>query len=283
MGIENLLEDILEFSQKPPLFEPGAVRFWDDPHISKSMLAAHLDPEHDGASRPPETIAATVAHFLASGLLKPGYRVLDLGCGPGLYAEAFSRAGMNVVGIDISERSLAYARARAEAGGQDIDYRCMNFLDIGYREAFDAVLQVYGELCVFPDDKRDLLLGRVHQALKKDGLFCFDVSTRALRAKVGLKNRWIVSAGGFWRPGTHLVLEAGFDYPEAGVWLDQYGVIDGQGCTVYRNWFHDYSVASITRVLDRTGFKIVGLWNDLTGSSFSEDGDWIAVAAVKRE
>jgi SAM-dependent methyltransferase len=281
MNLEQLLTDILKADQKPPLFEPGEPHFWDDPYISQSMLKAHLDPGHDLASRKPKTIAKTVEHLLKSGIIKPGFRILDLGCGPGLYAERFSRAGVTVVGLDFSQRSLDYAVQQAQKFGLAIEYRCQSFLTMDYTAEFDAVLQVYGELNVFSDEKRDLLLSKIHQALKRDGLLIFDLTTRKLRAKFGLRNGWQACDGGFWRPGPHLVLGQGFDYPEADVWLDQYLVIDEQGCHIYRNWFHDYSLETIKLVLEQAGFAVVRCWGDLTGSEYSGDGEWIALAARK--
>ncbi len=41
-----------------------------------------------------------------------GKRVLDAGCGPGVYAEQLVRRGATVVAIDISDRMLAHARER---------------------------------------------------------------------------------------------------------------------------------------------------------------------------
>ena len=50
-------EKILKFfEENPPVYAGSTKAFWDDEHISKGMLAAHLDAEHDGASRKLETI-----------------------------------------------------------------------------------------------------------------------------------------------------------------------------------------------------------------------------------
>lgn len=57
---------------KPRLYTPSLNKFWDDEDISKGMLEAHLDPNWDAATRKPKWLDK----FL-----------LDLGCGPGLYAE----------------------------------------------------------------------------------------------------------------------------------------------------------------------------------------------------
>ena len=61
----------------------------------------------------PPALLASVAVRVG---LKPGDRVLDLGCGPAMLGLGFSRLGMNVVGIDPEPEMLDTARdAAAEA------------------------------------------------------------------------------------------------------------------------------------------------------------------------
>lgn len=273
---------IYSSASKPALFEPGEPYFWNDPYISKSMLKAHLDQTHDGASRKEVEIEKTVCHLIDSGFIKIGDRILDLGCGPGLYSSRLSKKGMRVTGIDLSSRSIDYARSYAEKEGLNIEYICTGFFSIDFEGDFDVILQVYGEICTFSDEMRDLLLDLVFRALKEDGIFIFDVSTRSLRMREGLKNRWYLSEGGFWRPGKHLVLEEGFDYSESDTWLNQYIVMDEDGMVkTYRLWFHDYSLETISRVLEKNGFRIEKIWNSLSGEQYREGGDWIAIAARK--
>jgi len=49
-------------------------------------------------------------------------RVLDVGCGGGLLSEALTKAGAEVVGIDLAAAGLAAARAHAALEGLSIDY-----------------------------------------------------------------------------------------------------------------------------------------------------------------
>lgn len=214
--------------------------------------------------------------------MKTGDRILDLGYGPGLYSIRLCIEGMQVTGIDLSPRSINYACSMAEKERLDIEYICADFFDIEYEGIFDTILQVYGEICTFSDEKRDRLLSLIHRALKDSGVFIFDVSTRTLRMREGLKNRWYFSEGGFWRPGKHLVLEDGFDYPEYDTWLNQYIVAGEDGSVkTYRLWLHDYSLETISRVLEMNGFKVERVWNSLSGEQYKEGGDWIAIAAKK--
>ncbi|HVO71142.1 MAG TPA: class I SAM-dependent methyltransferase [Aggregatilineaceae bacterium] len=276
------LDALQQLSVRPPLFAPGEALFWDDPHISQQMLAAHLNPNTEAASRPPDVIDRTV-NWLAEVLpLEPGDAVLDLGCGPGLYAERLARRGLRVTGLDYSQRSISYARQVAAEKELGIEYRYQNYLTLDEEAQYDAVLLIYGDLCVLSPEKRDALLDRVHRALKPGGQFAFDVTTRRLRARLGLMNRWYVAESGFWKPGPHLVLEQGFDYPEHDTYLDQYIVIEADGqLSVYRNWFLDYAPDTITPVLEARGFAVRGCWGDLAGSPYTPESEWIGLVARK--
>jgi hypothetical protein len=109
-----------------------------------------------------------------------------------------------------------------------------------------------------------------------------DVTTRAHRRKYGSRNGWQALETGFWKPGPHLVLEEGFDYPEQSIWLDQYIVVESDGkLTVYRNWFQDYTPESITEELQQGGFQVEGLWGDLMGSPYAPQCEWIGVITEK--
>jgi SAM-dependent methyltransferase len=277
----DILSIIAQYSVKPALFEPGEPRFWDDPHISKGMLEAHLDPTHDEASRRPEIIDKEVKNLISSGVLKKGDKVLDLGCGPGLYASRLAKQGVDVTGIDFSERSLNYAIAQAKEQGLDIQYRFMNFFDIDNAAEFDAVLQAYGEIGTFSDVKRDELLTKIHRSLKPDGTFVFDV-TAAPQPPEGPQNHWYILDSFFWRPGLHLSLERHFDYPENNVRVDQSIIVDEKSIAVYRTWIHDYTLPAIKAVLEKVGFQIVHAWNDLAGAPYKKGGEWLAIVARKR-
>lgn len=62
--------------------------------------------------------------------LKPGERVLDLGCGPGLLALGFARLGAAVVAVDPEPDMLAAGRAAAEKAALRIDFREGNSFDL---------------------------------------------------------------------------------------------------------------------------------------------------------
>ncbi|HEV7757854.1 MAG TPA: methyltransferase domain-containing protein [Acidimicrobiales bacterium] len=78
--------------------------------------------------------------FLAEALgLGPGSRVLDVGCGPGRHAYALARAGVEVVGVDISERFVALAQADAPPGAT---FRRLDARDLPFDGEFDAAISL---------------------------------------------------------------------------------------------------------------------------------------------
>ncbi len=87
--------------------------------------------------------AAKKRHIAAKLLLRPGMRVLDIGCGWGGTALYLAREfGVSVTGITLSERQLEAARGRARAEGLDDRVR---FELTDYREAggtFDRIVSV---------------------------------------------------------------------------------------------------------------------------------------------
>ncbi len=276
------LDMIINLQQKPQPFTPGEPLFWDDPHISQQMLAAHLNPDIDAASRKIETIDKIV-HWITNYLdLKIGDAVLDIGCGPGLYTSRLAKQGLQVTGVDYSGNSINYAIEAAREQGLEITYRYQDYLTLKDKEKYDLVMLIYGDYCPLNPEQRSQLLENVKNALKPGGHFVLDVTTRAGRAKFGQKNGWYALEKGFWKPSPHLVLEQGFDYPELDIYLDQSIVIEGDGrLSVYNNWFQDFNQHSISAELIKAGFRVDSLWNDLQGTPFSEGGDWIGVVAQK--
>ncbi|MBK8781287.1 MAG: methyltransferase domain-containing protein [Anaerolineales bacterium] len=281
--MDNILSKLIEFQQKPLPFTPGEPLFWNDPHISTQMLTVHLDPNTDAASRTSETIDRSVRWIMETLALKTNDAVLDLGCGPGLYASRFARAALQVTGVDYSRNSIEYARRYASENNLRINYRYQNYLELDDENLYDAVFLIFGDFCPLNPQQRSMLLKSVRRALKPGGRFVLDVTTREHRRKHGNKNRWYAAENGFWKPGPHLVLEEGFDYPERSIWLDQYTVIEGnEKVSVYRNWFQDYTPETITEELAQGGFSVESLWSDLTGNQYSPNSEWIGIIAGKR-
>lgn len=114
---------------------------------------------------------AWVRSITARWRLAEGARVLDLACGRGRHAKHFAAAGLAVTGADISEESIAEARAAVPAAGFVV--HDMREPIAGAR--FDAVACLFTSLGYFDalaDDQR--VFDAVHRMLVPGGRFVLD-------------------------------------------------------------------------------------------------------------
>ena len=90
-----------------------------------------------------EAQAAKMAHIGGKLLLRPGMRVLDIGCGFGTLALALARDhGVEVTGITLSEVQLDEAQRRAREAGLDgqVSFRLQDYRTV--TESYDRVVSV---------------------------------------------------------------------------------------------------------------------------------------------
>ncbi len=118
----------------------------------------------------------------APGILKvlwengiPEGLVVDLGCGSGLWARELLRAGYRVLGIDISEAMVEISRRKAP--GAEFRVGSLFEAEIPPCDAVTAVSEVLNYLFDPENEERGLecVFGRVYEALRRGGVFVFDV------------------------------------------------------------------------------------------------------------
>lgn len=100
--------------------------------------------------------------------LKPGMRVIEIGCGTGLFTEMFARYGAFILAVDISPDLLAYARAR-HLLPELVEFREMRFEDCTIDGPFDAVVGS----SVLHHLEIDAALPTIYGLLKPGGITAF--------------------------------------------------------------------------------------------------------------
>ena len=122
-----------------------------------------------------------------------GRSVLDIGCGMGQHAKQYSDMGAkSVLGIDISEKMLAYARNYNSAG--NISYQQMAFEDLGsLKEEFDLITS---SLVFDYAENFEELMKNVSRLMKQDSLFVFSMSHPMSTAYDGKYPRYTRNASG---------------------------------------------------------------------------------------
>jgi len=100
------------------------------------------------------------------GLLevKPGERILDLGCGTGHLAKKIQEQGAEVIGIDASPEMIAQAKTNYP----DLDFRVANGAGFSFDGPFDAV---FTNATLHWIKDADGVIKSVYKALKSGGRF----------------------------------------------------------------------------------------------------------------
>lgn len=111
-------------------------------------------------------------HEFMAALPKSGH-ILDLGCGPGMYAAAMVQAGLNVEATDASPEMVAIARDHFH-----LNARQAQFSDLNAKDVYDGVLASFSLLHA-PKSEFPSHLARIQRALKPGGLLLLGMKTGA--------------------------------------------------------------------------------------------------------
>ncbi len=247
------LKDTIDYCSNIKLYKKGSAVMWTDEHISKQLLKAHLDPNTDAGSRNKNKIEK-LCRWIQKSFGEGRKKLLDLGCGPGLYTEWFAKLGFNVSGVDFSQSSIDYAVKNAGTKGRDINYRCMDYFKLEAENEVDIITMIYCDFCVLSGIEQSDLLNSIRHMLRPGGVFIFDVYNEGIMKVKNEDRTWECASGGFWRKKEYINLAISRHYPQNRVVLDQNVIIDEKGFEVYRFWSRWFEEKEIITLLKKHGF-----------------------------
>ena len=110
---------------------------------------------------------------------------LDVGCGGGWFTRAFQKQGYQMTGLDISPEMLDYAQETAFKNGVRSEYLLGDITSFRTPQKYDFATAINDCVNYIPKDKLLKAFKSVKAALKKSGIFLFDISTeRKIRLKI---------------------------------------------------------------------------------------------------
>lgn len=104
--------------------------------------------------------------------------VLDVACGEGTFAVAMAKKGLQVTGVDLSPQMLQFARERAERENVKVEFLLQDMRALSFEERFDLATCWFDSLNYLLElEDLEKTFAGVYRALKKAGLFIFDMNT----------------------------------------------------------------------------------------------------------
>ena len=274
-----MFEKINNATAKPAVWSKyTADVLWTDSHIAKQMLEYHLNPALSLASRTSPFIDESVAWLVSEFKLNETSKVIDFGCGPGLYTHRLKAKNIGtVVGLDFSKNSLKHATTQAKQAGLDIEYNYGNYLEYSDSRKFDLITLVMCDLCALSPKQPAKLYGKFKSLLAPNGSIALDVYTETRFANQNESlNLEKNSMNGFWSNKDYWCIQSSFKYEDEKVTLDLYAISqEDKEWTVF-NWLQYFTAETLSQELDAHGLEIKRAYSDLKGTPFV-DGDEMAL------
>lgn len=284
--MKEALWRIYQRAERPQPWQKGGGNLpWDDPAFSARMLREHLDESHGAASRVSRERALQL-QWLAQKLDLDGeQRLLDVTCGPGLYAVPLAEQGLRVTGVDFGPASIAHARALAQEQG--VSERC-RFVEADVRDfdfgeaAFDAALLLYGQLAVFPRQQAARLLQRIAAALQPGGRLCLELLDQE-KVDTEESQWWFTDDGGLWGDAPFLSLGERYWYEEQKLSCERYYTVHLETGQLDEILLCDQTYGSdeMAHMLRQAGFSDVAVYPAWDGLELYDAGEWIVYVARK--
>ncbi len=117
--------------------------------------------------------------------------VLDLACGKGRHSLTLNELGMNVLGVDLSEKSIAHAKTFEN---ESLNFRVQDMREPFEEKAFDCVFNLFTSFGYFDQEEdNQKVLNGVSLMIKPGGIFVLDYlnATTAIRDLVANEKKII--------------------------------------------------------------------------------------------
>ena len=260
---------------------------WDDPAFSERMLREHLDQSHGAASRRRPELLRQVDWLWQRLNLSAGARLLDITCGPGLYAVELARRGVDVTGIDFSPASIRYARELAAE--HSLAERC-RFIQADVRSElprhagldYDAAMFIYGQLAVFTRAEAAALLAAAAQALRPAGRLALELLDFE-RIDKRPSTWWFSDDRGLWGDAPFLNLGERFWDADQRASIDRFFVIHLQSGEMEEIGLSDngYETDEMLALLHTGGFENAWAHPAWDGLDLYDAAEWVAYVAQR--
>lgn len=209
--------------------------------------------------------------------LTDGKKLLDMGCGTGTLSVRMSEMGFDVIGQDASENMLTAAYLKSD----EILWICQDMVNTELAEPVDVIISTLDSINHLQStDEMERCFRAAASNLKKDGVFAFDVNTIYKHREILGSNIFVYDVD-----GVYCVWFNDFEPEDNSVYIDLDLFYENFPDEYERGYesFREIAVSEeeLRRMLEKSGFQVVEIWEYLTRSIPNEKSDKLMVVAKK--
>ncbi|HEX2959917.1 MAG TPA: class I SAM-dependent methyltransferase [Chitinispirillaceae bacterium] len=276
--------ELSDINSRPEPFEfYTAAELWTNEYTSQKMLEYHLNESIDAASRNHNFINRSSKWIINKFDLNTRSKVIDFGCGPGLYTLRLAKSGAEVTGIDFSRRSLNYAQKEADSNNLKIKYINTNYLEYETDEKYDLIIMIMCDFAALSPLQRRILLSKFHTILKPNGAILLDVYSHCYfnsKQEQAIYGSNLLNS--FWAKDDYFCFLNTFKYDNEKLILDKYTIYGKTDKRIVYNWFQCFNEQSIKKEFDETNLTITELYSNVSGDTYNSGSDEFAIIAHRK-
>lgn len=253
---------------------------WNDAAFSARILREHLSQDHHLASRKKYVVHAQAAWIRSRFLCGDTASILDLGCGPGLYATPLAGNEHDYLGIDFSPASIEYAIER-HAENAWHEFVLGDVVEADYGGPHNLAMMLFGEINVFPPSACRRIMEKAARSLVTGGSLILEAQRFETVKTIGQgPDAKTEAEAGLFSDSPYVCLTSNRWYPGEAVSQQVFTVrAENEADTkTYKSTTKAWKEEELRVLLHEAGFGSVSIHDDWP----DPDDAFILLTAVKR-
>lgn len=211
-----------------------------------------------------------ITDLLAENSVSEGI-LLDLACGTGTMSQLFSEKGFDVIGVDASEEMLSLAMEKNFEKDGSVLYLCQDMAELDLYGTINCAVCTLDSINHVTDGKKvKSAFEKVGLFMEKGGVFVFDVNTEYKHRSILADNTFVYDV-----EDVYCVWQNTLDKETARVHIELDIFVKDENDSYFRveEEFDEvvYSHEELEAYLKKSGFEILGVYDEFTKSPLKPD------------
>ncbi|HDT6947484.1 TPA: class I SAM-dependent methyltransferase [Staphylococcus aureus] len=273
------MNNLFRYIQKPEVFEEGANNIWNEEKFSDYVLNSHLNSDIYGGSKDKKFIEKATSYIYEKYPPQFYKNFLDIGCGPGLYAEKLKEKGYNVTALDFSVNSIKYAKENSDG---KVKYILGDLRNLNTENTFDISMIIYQTYATLPYNDRVNFLKKIHQMTESEGILILDVPSKHMYNQYQDLKVWeyIEPNNTFIKDGFFLIYMIQ-KYREDILLKKSIYTLESGEIIEFNDWMEHFNLVKIQNELSDY-FEVIEVLSELDGSKYTNNSDTITLICKKK-